>query len=334
MSQPAWSWREENEDIFRATIAAAAEQLDLQPLAVEKDYWVCEALRAIEAHAPGATIFKGGTSLEKLRLTKRFSEDLDLLVVDDYGTKGATERALKAMCGAAESAIPGCQQEKHGSGGKPGSMHRSVYLNLPLEAQPAGTAIANPNSILVELGQSGGRHPSTREQVDSLLSRQLAQASTDVSSFPDLAPFSVELLHPGRTLIEKLLRVNNFVVDESRRDNHDGWPRIGRQFYDFWALLGDQRVRDLLADSDGAAEIMADCMRVSLDFRPDLDPPTGGFSNCRAFDPDWEHADQLRTEHRRAMDELYYGNDPAPTYDAVLTRIQEHAHLLDIPLAA
>lgn len=95
-AEPKRCWRVENEAIFRDTINAAAEQLALQPLAVEKDYWVCEALRAIETHAPGETIFKGGTSLEKLRLIKRFSEDLDLLVVGDYATKRAVERALKA----------------------------------------------------------------------------------------------------------------------------------------------------------------------------------------------------------------------------------------------
>lgn len=330
LAEPTRLWREENEGIFRATIDAAAEQLDLQPLAVEKDYWVCQALRAIEAHAPGETIFKGGTSLEKLRLIKRFSEDLDLLVVGEYESRGATERAFRGMCTAAEAAIPGCEQEKFNSGGKPGSMHRSVHLNLPLGPQPSNTAIANPGAILVELGQSGGRHPSSRERVDSLLSRQLAASGVEVASHVDVAPFEVEILHPGRTLIEKLLRVNNFVVDEARRDGHDGSPRIGRQFYDIWALLGDERVQSLLADADEAANIMADCVQVSLDFRPDLEPPDGGFSACHAFDPSWTHSPTLRSEHERAMEFLYYGTTPAPTFDEVLSRVHQYATALDI----
>jgi hypothetical protein len=64
-------WREDDPDTFNATIAAAAERLDIQPLAVEKDYWVCEVLRAIVAAYPEQVIFKGGTSLEKLRITRR-----------------------------------------------------------------------------------------------------------------------------------------------------------------------------------------------------------------------------------------------------------------------
>jgi hypothetical protein len=67
------AWRTENATIFTQTIAAAAEQLGIPQLAVEKDYWVCEALRAVERHAPGHTIFKGGTSLEKMRLIDRGS---------------------------------------------------------------------------------------------------------------------------------------------------------------------------------------------------------------------------------------------------------------------
>lgn len=94
-AESAVVWREENRGIFAQTTAAAAEQLSIPELAVEKDYWVCQALRAIEEHAPGETIFKGGTSLEKQRLIERFSEDIDLLVIGTYASRRAVERALK-----------------------------------------------------------------------------------------------------------------------------------------------------------------------------------------------------------------------------------------------
>lgn len=61
-STQAPPWREANAGIFGQTVAAAAERLGILELAVDKDYWVCQALRAIESHAPGETIFKGGTS--------------------------------------------------------------------------------------------------------------------------------------------------------------------------------------------------------------------------------------------------------------------------------
>jgi predicted nucleotidyltransferase component of viral defense system len=66
------------------------ERLGVQPLAVEKDYWVCEALRAIVTTHPREIVFKGGTSLEKLHIIRRFSEDLDLLVIGQYASKNAS----------------------------------------------------------------------------------------------------------------------------------------------------------------------------------------------------------------------------------------------------
>ena len=237
---------------------------------------------------------------------------------------------MKGMCSAAEAALPGCQQEKRNSGGKPGSMHRSVYLSVPMAlAGQDGGAIADPGGILVELGQSGGNQPTERRPVTSLLSRQLADAGIQVAQFTDLAPFDVLMLHPGRTLIEKLLRVNNFALDETRRSIH-GWPRIGRQLYDIWALLGDSQVCDFLADHGQASEVLADCIRISEDFMPDLAPPVGGFGACRAFDPDWEHSARLREEHDTAMLDLYYGLTPAPTYDDVIARVHDKAELLDL----
>lgn len=76
----------------------------MQPLAVEKDYWVCEALRSITAAHPGEVVFKGGTSLEKLRIIRRFSEDLDLLVIGRYGSKNTEQRALRNILASAAAA--------------------------------------------------------------------------------------------------------------------------------------------------------------------------------------------------------------------------------------
>jgi hypothetical protein len=97
--------------------------------------------------------------------------------------------------------------------------------------------LADPGSIFLELGQSGGAHPADPASVQSLLSRAL-QSATDVAKFDDLRPFTVSVLHPGRTLIEKLLCMNNFSQASGSERDAKGWPRIGRQFYDVWALLG------------------------------------------------------------------------------------------------
>jgi Nucleotidyl transferase AbiEii toxin, Type IV TA system len=322
-------WRDAEPATFAGTILAAAEQLGVQALAVEKDYWVCEALRAVTRAHPGEIVFKGGTSLEKLRIIRRFSEDLDLLVVGTYESNRATERALKAMIKVAADATGGEVHDGR-SGGKPGTFHRSGYITPPLAHSAAPDAIADAKAVLIELGQAGGPKPSSTRTVASLLSRQLAAAGFDVEPWHDLAPFEVSVLHPGRTLIEKLLRVNNFACDPALHESTHGWPRIGRQFYDVWALLGADEVHHLLADAETTSAIVASCFEVSRAFEPDRPIPDGGFAGSPAFEPDGPFTRRLRIEHDAAMRDLYYGTDTPPTFDDVLARVHLHARLLDI----
>lgn len=321
-------WRDAEPDQFTAAILAAAEQLDVLALAVEKDYWACEALRAITVAHPGEVVFKGGTSLEKLRIIRRFSEDLDLLVIGDYESNRATERALKSMVEAAAGATQGPTSGRR-SGGKPGNLHRSAYLAPPLTHTGQPGVIADASAILVELGQSGGPNPHADRPVTSLLSRQLDAAGFEVSTWSDLAGFEVPVLHPGRTLIEKLLRINNFAGDPAAQDGVHGWPRVGRQFYDVWALLGTPEVLDFLADKPLVTEVLASCYQVSQAFTPDLPVPKGGFAASAAFDAAGPLAERLHTEHDAAMHGLYYGNDNPPSFDDVLARVHEHQDLLD-----
>jgi nucleotidyltransferase AbiEii toxin of type IV toxin-antitoxin system len=66
-----------------ALIEEASARLDVMPLIVEKDYWVCWTLgRIFELPDLAKTlVFKGGTSLSKVfHAIRRFSEDIDLSV--------------------------------------------------------------------------------------------------------------------------------------------------------------------------------------------------------------------------------------------------------------
>lgn len=191
-------------------------------------------------------------------------------------------------------------------------------------------AIADATAILIELGQSGGPNPHQTQRVESLLSRQLTGAGFDTAAWGDLAAFEVAVLHPGRTLIEKLLRINNFASDANAQGGVHGWSRIGRQFYDVWALLGTPEVLTLLGDRAVSGEILASCFEVSLGFAGDKPVPPGGFAGCAAFDPDGPVAARLRTGHDLAMRDLYDGTDEPPTFDDVLQRVQAGRDLLDI----
>ena len=75
-----------DEQELEALCERAGEILDIPTGVVEKDYWVVQALRALQANHPDEFIFKGGTSLSKgFQLIERFSEDIDILVRDRDG---------------------------------------------------------------------------------------------------------------------------------------------------------------------------------------------------------------------------------------------------------
>jgi len=64
----------------------ASARLDVLPVIVEKDFWVCWMLQQIFQSSPAGThlVFKGGTSLSKVfGAIKRFSEDIDLSIAPE-----------------------------------------------------------------------------------------------------------------------------------------------------------------------------------------------------------------------------------------------------------
>ena len=67
----------------RAAFLQVNEQMGLQSVSVEKDFWVCWTLHELFGlrGIGGHLTFKGGTSLSKAwKLIHRFSEDIDLVV--------------------------------------------------------------------------------------------------------------------------------------------------------------------------------------------------------------------------------------------------------------
>jgi predicted nucleotidyltransferase component of viral defense system len=72
-----------NTELFKTAITATAQRMGILEIYVEKDYWICYALKLIfESAIKDEVIFKGGTALSKCyTYIDRFSEDIDLVVL-------------------------------------------------------------------------------------------------------------------------------------------------------------------------------------------------------------------------------------------------------------
>jgi predicted nucleotidyltransferase component of viral defense system len=311
---------------FAPTLDAAAERLGISPTAVEKDYWVSQVLRVLSRDFGGDFIFKGGTSLSKgYRLVERLSEDIDVLVLPGERGRGTTDRLMKAMADAAASDVGGSAT---GVGGSETGRHRSYEIAYP--ATRASTALIR-TSVLLEMGVRGGPHPHAPAPISSLLGDVLEAAGTDLREFDDLKPFEVAVLHPGRTLLEKLVLIHALAQKLAASADASIDRRSGRHFYDVYQLLGDRQVLDLLADRDQTEQVMRSVEEINRAFfgGDGIEVrPADGFASCPAFDPTSDISTRLRAAYESTMPELYFGAGPLPTWEEVCGRVTEQHTLL------
>ncbi len=309
---------------FPAELRGAAEHLGIPVLAVEKDYWVTRALRGMAAAHPDGFIFKGGTSITKgWRIGRRFSEDIDILVVErpEPDSVNGRDKILKAICEAGASAC-GAEAERL-LGGK--GEHRTVSVPYDAHFASDGTLL---DHIRLELGYSGGPTPTEVQTLTPLVAEALADVGEDISANPDLQPFGVTCLHPGRTLIEKIMILNSKIGPATTR-NEIVAARMARHFYGVHELLGDDRVLDLLRDRDVFGAFIQEHLAVSEAFGGSAPRPSGGFAEAYAFNATSEHREVLAAAYAEGIEALYYGPaDDLPSWQAVEERVHGTAELL------
>lgn len=311
---------------FGPTLDVVAERLGISPTAIEKDYWVSQVLRVLVSSFPDDFVFKGGTSLSKgYSIVERFSEDIDVLVLPGTRGRGAVDKLMKAMGEAAAAGVNGTASSMSAETGR----HRAYTVSYPATRAPT-SLIAT--SVLLEMGVRGGSHPHAPVAIGSLLGDALRDAGTDLEEFEDLAPFEVEVLHPARTLLEKLAHIQGLAVDLTADEALEPSARSGRHFYDVHQLLGDQRVLDFLEDRDRVFEVIASIDEFTEKFfggtRGASCRPDGGFASSASFDPDSSVSARLRMAYETTMLDLYFGNGPLPTWAQICTRVAERASVL------
>jgi len=81
------------------TLMAASQHLDIKLEFVEKDYWITLVLsRLAKSKYVDESVFKGGTSLSKgYNLIERFSEDVDIAIINDKGKTGNEIKSFKSL---------------------------------------------------------------------------------------------------------------------------------------------------------------------------------------------------------------------------------------------
>ena len=153
-----------------------------------------------------------------------------------------------------------------------------------------------------------------------------------MAEFADLEPFEVLVLHPGRTLLEKLVHIHELAQELAGDPARKPDGRSGRHFYDVFQLLGDDRVRDLLADREQVGHVLNNIREITrqhFDTSGDIDlRPPSGFATTQAFDVTTDVSQRLRASYDATMPELYFGSAALPAWDEICDRIADHRELL------
>lgn len=313
---------------FGTAIDRAARELGEQPAFIEKDYWVTQVLRALTASMHGGFVLKGGTSLSKgYGIIRRFSEDVDILLVPEAGQSASTvERRLRALTEDVASLL-GVGWERARLPGRGLEAHRGDWVRYPTAAGRGLDLPITAEAVLLETRVGRNTEPSEMVNISTLLGKW---SEIDPEEHEDLAPVRVRVLEPRRTLIEKLVAVHHSVSTWDRERLSQA--RFGRHYYDIYHLL-DHRptVAALRGDRDGFATILTDVERICLKEYKGFTPrPDGGYASSLAFNP--ERGSVLRAwleeSYRISMRLVAPSEVAPPTFEQVLRRVSARAAML------
>lgn len=305
-------------DELEVYVTRIAELTGIPAAHLEKDFWVTEVLRGA-ANASASTgcsvIFKGGTSLSKAhRLIKRFSEDVDLIVVLSEGGAGSSDTKLKVFVRAAEETTGVASATNSATVTK--GVKRTATFNYPT----THVVGALKPGVLIELGTRGGALPHRRLPIQSLIAEH-AESIDLPADFAEATPLSILVLDPVRTLAEKLVLLHHAATagDEQRRS------ATARHYYDVDQLLRNDRVVADLTEIGIdilAREITQHSRAAGL---PTAERPADGFSTS----PAWTAPDRVTIDaYGSVLNELIWPTANASAIDQCCQRVHELAELL------
>jgi len=299
--------------------AAAALLGTVDAETLVKDYWVTECLRILSGDFREHFVFKGGTSLTKaVRCVDRFSEDIDILV-----TSKPTGQSYTGLMKAMVRTIARSTSLKDTLVRSTKNTARDVSFQYPTRHEN----LYKPE-IVLEMGIRGTDFPDHLNYEIRPMFADARLASFDADSFPDLMAFEVAVMHPARTLWEKVTLLHALVESDSWRNHRDPSRQV-RHYGDIAALFGEATFRSVLSDAEVRQSLDSEVRRISSRHFDEVPAaPAGGYANSGAFVPTDEYLEFLVESFDPAVETLWSPSS-RPTLRGVLEVIAASAELLD-----
>jgi Nucleotidyl transferase AbiEii toxin, Type IV TA system len=222
-----------NNSLFKDAVRITAQQMNIPPIYIEKDYWVTFALYTIFKNEIGKdSVFKGGTALSKCyQMIERFSEDIDLVVLRHEGeSNNQLTNKIKKISKVVADVLPEVEipelTQKMG-------MNRKTAHTYAKEFK--GNYGQVRDVIVVEATWLGYFEPYTTKTISSFVgTMMLNNGQQDIAEANGLLPFELLVLEPTRTICEKIMSLVRFSYGENPIDD---LKKKVRHTYDLHQLL-------------------------------------------------------------------------------------------------
>lgn len=233
-------------DAFRVLIENIYEQTGYRTDVLEKDYYVVLMLEELaKKQSLGLpAYFKGGTALYKaLKLTNRFSEDIDLSVDTRDCSRTQNDKRLEQAT-KKYTTLPRDPEA--------GKTNRSeviaVYTYDPVTVYDASDALQRFGKLKIEATSF-----TISEPVDSLeISAMLYDLASDeqkriLEAQYEVKPFSIQTISMERVFIDKLFAAEAYV---RRSDNPHRAFEAAKHIYDLAVIREHTKISTLLLDRE------------------------------------------------------------------------------------
>jgi predicted nucleotidyltransferase component of viral defense system len=256
-----------NTQEFTELISLTATHFSILPEFIEKDYWITLILNNLSqsSHA-NSVVFKGGTSLTKgYRIINRFSEDIDIALLDEK----LTGNALKTKIRKVEKAITVDLTEIEEPGvTRKGSVYRKTLFQYPSNTNSRFVNNVQKR-IIVEINSFANPYPFIQQEITSFIAEFLT-ATNQAEAIQEygLQEFLLNILDKRRTMLEKLVSLIRFSFAEN--PSRELAKKI-RHFYDLYYLAKDEECVKYLHSS----EFQKDLSELLIHDQQEFDEPQG-----------------------------------------------------------
>ncbi len=307
-------------ELFSNTLRAASQHLDVKLEFIEKDYWITFVLsRLAKSKYFNEAVFKGGTSLSKgYHLIERFSEDVDIAIIND---KGKTGNEIKNIIRTIEKEITLdlTEVQMDGVTSKGSRFRKSVFEYISTEKGNQN------NKLIVEVNSFANPFPFQKLKIQSFIFDFLMQTGNEkyIEQF-HLQPIEVNVLSKKQTLLEKMVSLIRFSFEEN---SVESISKKIRHFYDLYFLMNNSECAQFVASDsfkkqfDSILQHDRDMFEEPKDWQNKLiteSPLVNDFTNL------W---DQLKVKYQTELSALAYRpipneKDVAICFEKLIMRIK------------